>query len=235
MASTLNSTTLASAASPSDDTLNLASVSNISVGYNLVVGRTAYEVTEISGTRVSVVKGVLGTRPEKYPSGAKVWIAQQYDLALSRKVGVGDPANEVVLPRIVVGPAGLVVQNLVGTAEQGYVWVTVVDEPKEALRKPIYRYTEPGAISIETGIHELGGDGADAMTLGTPTAADNGKELDIVSITAQAFTVTMTTADVGQGAGSDVVTFGGAIGESVTVRVVNAKWHIVSLRTATAA
>jgi hypothetical protein len=234
MARTLSSTTLGAAYTKGDDKLTVASTTGITAGMLAYVGRTAWRINAVVGsTRLDVSTPVDGPAVS-YPTGKKVWFGVASDFYASRKVGTGDPATEVVLPRVVLGRDGGVMQTLVGTAENGYRWVDTQDEPHDALPKPRYRYTEPGAIAIETGIHELGGDGADAMTLGTPTVDDNGKELDIVSITAQAFTVTMTTADVGQGAGADVITFGGAIGESVTLRVVNAKWHIVSLRTATA-
>jgi len=228
MATTLSSTTLASAAAVADGTLNLASVSGIEVGYILFCGRTAYEVTAIGGTRCSVVKGVLGTRPEAYPSGKRVWIAEQYDLALSRKAGTGDPANEVVLPRIVVGPSGPVIQDLVGNAENGYVWVTVADEPPTAKPRGVYNYTEPGAIQIADGVHQLSGNGADAMTLAAPAIQDAGKRLLIIATTANAFTVDVTGAAAGSG--ENLNTFGGAVGDGFEVVAGNdAKWYTLAL------
>ena len=175
MATTMSSTTLASAVAQSDKSLNLASVSGLEVGDIMFTGRTAYEVIAISGTRVDVAVGVMGTRPHAYPSGKRIRFGKQYDFALSRKAGTGDPANELVLPRVVLGTQGPVVQELVGNAENGYVWVTSVDEPAEATPEGVYNYTEPGAIVIAAGVHQLSGNGADAFTLAAPAIQDAGK------------------------------------------------------------
>jgi hypothetical protein len=226
MARTLTSTTFSAAVALTDKVVTLASTSGVEKNDILFSGKEAMLVNSISPV-IAVQRGYAGTTPQTHASGKKAWHGQPGDFFSFKKQGTGTTDGELVLPRVVL-PSG-VIQTLV----EG-VWVDIQDDPPVAAPLPVYRYTEPGAIAIATGIHELGGDGADAMTLGTPVADDNGKTLEIHAIAAFAFTVTMTTADVGQGAGSDVITFGGAIGESVVLRVVNAKWHIVSLRTATA-
>lgn len=78
---------------------------------------------------------------------------------------------------------------------------------------------------------------ADAATLAAPTAgSDDGKQLVVVAGTAQAHTVTQTTPGFnGAGAGGDVATFGGAIGDCMTLVAYNGNWLVKSLRNVTLA
>lgn len=84
-----------------------------------------------------------------------------------------------------------------------------------------------GAISIKSGsVLVTKADGAAALTLADPAAADAGKVLCITSETAQAHTVTIAGGLNGGGAAADVGTFGGAIGDYVELVAYNSKWYL---------
>lgn len=98
-------------------------------------------------------------------------------------------------------------------------------------------YTTAGAIAEKSGIVTIGSAGALAMTLAAPIdGSDDGKMLTIVAITAQAHTVTNTSPGFNSGgAGSDVATFGGAIGDSMILVAYGGVWHAVNLLNVTLA
>jgi len=92
--------------------------------------------------------------------------------------------------------------------------------------------TDHGAITIKHGIVRLNKGGALNATLAKPIAGtDDFKMLVIVAIQAQANTV---TAPQGFGnpltscviEGEDVATFGGAIGDALTVVAYNGAWYV---------
>ena len=83
-----------------------------------------------------------------------------------------------------------------------------------------------GAITIKSGYVVLTKAGVAAMTLADPTATtDDGKELTVIATTANAHTVTIAGGLNGVGAGADVGTFGGAVGDRFTVVAYNGKWY----------
>lgn len=85
-----------------------------------------------------------------------------------------------------------------------------------------------GAITIKSGIVIITASSAAALTLAAPTAGtDDGKVLIIDSTTAQAHTVTIANGLRGAGAGADVGTFGGAIGDGVALYAYNGAWYTV--------
>lgn len=93
-----------------------------------------------------------------------------------------------------------------------------------------------GAISVKAGVVMITKGTAAALTLAAPAAADDGKLLIIQAATAAAHTVTQTTPGFNNGStGSDVATFGGAIGDNMVIVAYNQRWHIVSLRNVTVA
>jgi hypothetical protein len=70
--------------------------------------------------------------------------------------------------------------------------------------------------------------GVVAATLADPTATtDDFKRLTIVSNQAQANTVTSASSFGGGGAGEDVITFSGEIGDTVELLAYGGKWYIV--------
>jgi hypothetical protein len=96
-------------------------------------------------------------------------------------------------------------------------------------------YSASGAIDIKEGTAVLTKAGVGVMTLAAPTAGapaaggDDGKVLRVISATAQAHTLTQSSDGFNAGgSGSDVGTFGGAIGDGIVLVAYNAKWLVVS-------
>jgi hypothetical protein len=94
-----------------------------------------------------------------------------------------------------------------------------------------------GAITITNGLVwlEKAAPAVVAATLADPAASDDFKVLTIVGGTAHAHTVTCASGFSGAGAGKDVATFGGAVGDSMTVMAHNSLWHVVALNGVTIA
>lgn len=94
-----------------------------------------------------------------------------------------------------------------------------------------------GAIRIREGVVILArSGGVAAATIAAPIAGrDDGKRLVIVAGTAQAHTVTLTGGFNGAGTGSDVATFGGAVGDALEVVAYGGNWLTVSARNVTLA
>jgi len=69
-----------------------------------------------------------------------------------------------------------------------------------------------------------------ALTLAAPTAAIDGYEVTFIARTANAHTVTHTAGFSGDTTASDVATFGGAIGDSMTIKAVNGTWLATALK-----
>lgn len=95
---------------------------------------------------------------------------------------------------------------------------------------PIEELTVNGAITIKMGTVFLNKAGVLAATLASPTSgADDNKELTIIAMQAQANTVTLTAGFNGGGTASDVATFGGAIGDSMTIVAYKGVWYVKNL------
>jgi hypothetical protein len=95
-----------------------------------------------------------------------------------------------------------------------------------AVQRPVSVASANGAISIKDGYVVLTKAGVAAMTLADPTATtDDGKELTVIAVTANAHTVTIAGGMNGAGAGADVGTFGGAVGDRFSVVAYNGKWY----------
>lgn len=117
--------------------------------------------------------------------------------------------------------------------------VTNLDSLKVAgfsMTKTSQAMTANGAINITNGVVTLNKAGVLAATLAAPTdVTDDHKELVVVSLSAQAHTVTHTPGFSGAGAGKDVATFGGAVGDSITLVAFNGAWHVKALNGVTVA
>jgi len=86
-----------------------------------------------------------------------------------------------------------------------------------------------GAITIADSTVLITKATAAALTLAAPTAAKNGTKITIVATTAAAHTVTATTIGFNAGnAGTDLGTFGGAIGDGLTVIAYSGEWYVIS-------
>lgn len=85
-----------------------------------------------------------------------------------------------------------------------------------------------GAVAIKSSTVLITKAGVAALTLGTPTTAQNGTVITFVSTTANAHTVTAATIGFNAGdAAKDVGTFGAAIGNGFTCIAYAGEWYIV--------
>ena len=86
-----------------------------------------------------------------------------------------------------------------------------------------------GAITIQTGTVVITKGTAAALTLGTPTAAQNGTKIVFVSTTAAAHTVAAATIGFNAGdAAKDTGTFGGAIGDGFSCVAYGGEWYVLT-------
>lgn len=88
-----------------------------------------------------------------------------------------------------------------------------------------------GAISQKSGLVYITKGSAAALTLADPTATtDDGKTLTVISATAFAHTVDNSAGSGFNdgGAGADVGTFGGAIGDNIVLSSYQGKWLVIS-------
>jgi hypothetical protein len=90
---------------------------------------------------------------------------------------------------------------------------------------PVTVASADGAITAYSGIINITKAGVCAMTLAAPTR--NGRVLIFDSATAQAHTLTITAGLRGAGAGADVLTWGGAIGDGITLYSYNGAWYVI--------
>lgn len=87
-----------------------------------------------------------------------------------------------------------------------------------------------GAITVKNGVCLIAktAAGVVAATLANPTATtDDYKRLLIISNQAEANTVTLTGGFGNGGAGEDVCTFSGAVGDCIELMAYGAKWYVV--------
>ncbi len=103
-----------------------------------------------------------------------------------------------------------------------------------AAPSPVLAATADGAISIVAYSQTIyiTKAGVCALTLANPTATTHdGARLTIVATTANAHTVSNAAGAGfnGGGAGADIATFGGAIGDSMIVEAYQGKWYVLNL------
>lgn len=95
-----------------------------------------------------------------------------------------------------------------------------------------------GAITVKNGACFIAKtvEGVVAATLADPTATtDDFKRLLIVSNQAQANTVTSASSFGGGGAGEDVATFSGAVGDTLCLMAYGGKWYVTGAHQCTIA
>lgn len=85
-----------------------------------------------------------------------------------------------------------------------------------------------GAIAIQSGTVVITKGTAAALTIASPTAAQDGTIIRIVSATAAAHTVTYGTVGFNDGGtASDVGTFAAAKGNGFAIVAYNTKWYVL--------
>lgn len=102
-------------------------------------------------------------------------------------------------------------------------------------RKPITAYSANGAIDPTIDIAKLAKTSAAAMTLAAPATANDGHELQILSTTAYAHTITSTDLidDGVTGGSKDLITLAAYAGAGCTLVACGGKWIVKSSTAAT--
>jgi hypothetical protein len=92
-----------------------------------------------------------------------------------------------------------------------------------------------GAVSIKAGVFTLNKGSAITATLAEPTVTtDDFKRLTIVSLTAQAHTVAIATDGFGHGGANYIkATYGGAIGDSMSLIAFQGFWYVTGVQNVT--
>lgn len=130
-----------------------------------------------------------------------------------------------VIGGITADLTGNVTGNVTGNTA-GVHTGAVVGDVTGGVKLPVQVALLDGAVTIRNGIVVITKASAAALTLAAPTAATHdGLILYIDATTAHAHTLTITGGLRGAGAGADVGTFGGAIGDGVTLVAYNAAWY----------
>lgn len=227
---TLTQTTLSAAVtSVTQNRIQVASATGISVGTRLYVDRELMTVQSISGTNVVVARGTGGS-PTNHASGAAVLAGpSSYFYQSAPTAGPCTATAETATPRIVV-PTGDIY-----TCSQS-VWVRTHQAgfPYAPSATLLAQYTASGALTVAPGVHLLNGTTL-AMTLANPTIAQNGMIMYISAQNASAHTVTYTAGFGGGTTARDVATFGGAIGDGLVIFANAGTWWIISTRNVTLA
>jgi hypothetical protein len=89
---------------------------------------------------------------------------------------------------------------------------------------PVQPATADGAVTLYSGIVKITKAGVCAMTLAAPTT--NGRVLVFDAATAHAHTLTITAGLRGAGAGADTLTWGGAVGDGITLYSSDGAWYV---------
>lgn len=108
---TVTSTTLSATITAAQTKFTVASASDLSAGYILFVDREAMKVTTVSGTTVTVTRGVSGTGAREHAASAVVYHGAPVEFSANEVVpgSVCTATAEPYLPRIVL-PTGNVYQ-----------------------------------------------------------------------------------------------------------------------------
>lgn len=246
---TITPTTTTAAITATQTFVPVTSASSIAKGYTLVIDDEAMVVLNsyVSGTTIPVARAQGSTAARAHPSAALVYMGPgNYFSAADPPAGLCTAANEVALPRIVVGTRGVTppmvsIYNCVGRtaatatwqiySQNGYSAFTPASDYGLAGVVPLY--TSAGAISLVPGVSTIGSAGALAMTLANPTRAQDGMIMTIYAVTAQAHTITNSTGFFGTGGSSDVCTLGGAIGDFLQVQAWASQWWAIATRNCT--
>ncbi|HEV7950439.1 MAG TPA: hypothetical protein VGP24_11800 [Glaciihabitans sp.] len=107
------------------------------------------------------------------------------------------------------------------------------DGSLQAKRKPVVMAVD-GAITIQDATVYFTKAGVLAATLAAPTAGTHdGVQMNFISTTAQAHTITHTEGFAGGTTSRDVATFGGAIQDGMQIEAYNGVWYIKATRNVT--
>jgi hypothetical protein len=164
----------------------------------------------------------IGQDGHLHLNGAKVYDGSETDITSTLNLSGDVTATPTELNTLAGVTAGTVSASK----------AVVVDSNGQisGLKKKVTAASADGAITIADGIVKITKSSAAALTLADPSSGQEGTRILITAQTAQAHTVS-NAAGSGFNAGgsaSDVATFGGAIGDSIDIVAINAKWNVVS-------
>lgn len=227
----LTATTLSEAVNATQRVVVVASATGVTAGKLLVVDNEAMLVQSITSTSATVQRGVSGTAPGAHASGEGVLVGTPSQFFTYDVIGACTAANTVAPHVNLVNGNRFSCLNSrwVRYRDAGYPVVSIFG----ASGNTATDYADSGAITIAGGLVSLSKGSAQAMTLANPSVAQNGLVIQIYAATAQAHTVTLATGLYGGTTAEDVGTFGGAIGDSVTLMAYNGVWIILSVRNVT--
>jgi hypothetical protein len=240
-------TTLSSAVtSTTAQTIVVASATGFVKGYTLVVDGEAMTVadTYVSGTSIPVVRGRQSTQATAHAASAAVYVGPPSYFSSVDPTGPCTRANEVALPRIVIGglatrPQTVSVYDCMGASTTTASWQLIRKNGYLAqgytLGAPsgaAVTYTALGAITPQPGIVFINGTTL-AMTIVDPTTAQNGMTMCVLATNASAHTLTYTAGFNGGTTARDVATFGGAVGDNICFFANSGTWWVISTRNVT--
>lgn len=227
--------------------ISVTSATGFTVGYRVFVitgGLTeAMDITAVSGTVITVTRGVAGTTRHYHASG-DVLLVQRAALFNSQ-----GPTSNCVSATTSTGATALVASTTTPTPwvdiAHGDIYYCAGTQWVQTVRNgfPLgmdgathaFLYTVAGALFPVPGIHSIGTGGALAMTLAPPTKDRDGMIMIITASTAQAHTVTYTAGFSQSTTSSDVATFGGAVNDGMVIVAVGGVWQVISTRNVTIA
>lgn len=123
----------------------------------------------------------------------------------------------------------------VGTAAEFAAVSSGASVPTMKLEPRIYTYAVAGALTIAPGLHRIGAGASEikAMTLASPSYADDGVEMVIEAASAYAHTITYTAGFLGDTTSSDVATLAAKVGASMTIQAIGGRWFVKATANAT--
>lgn len=225
---TVTQTTTSAAITLTDDAISVASATGFTVGYTVYIDKEAMRVSAISGTRISVVRGLGGTVRTTHQSSAPVLVGPSTYFSNAAPSGSCSAIAEPALPRVVLSTGD--VYNCTNSQ-----WTrTRLGSFGSSGEYGFHTYTAAGAITLAPGMHLVNGTTL-AMTIAAPTRIMDGMILSVCAANASAHTLTFTGGFGGGGSGEDVGTFSGAAGDCITLRAANSLWFIVGAHQVTVA
>lgn len=231
-ATSLTATTISAAMNTTQTTIVVASATSLAAGWNMYIDRELMLIRVVTGTTITVQRGVGGTAPAAHGSGAGVLAQTPSAFFLTDVSGSCNVGTEVYLPHVNVINGNLydcVPSSSTLYTGAGY-WVRHKELgftiPSFYGTGSIFTYSAGAAIMVKPGVHLLTGT-AQAYTLAVPIEAQNGMVVVILNTVAQTATVTVSGGIDGTSS-DDACAFAAAIGNHLTLVAIHGKWYLIS-------
>lgn len=238
---TLTPTTLSAAVTGTGDlTITVTAVTNAVNGYFVIVDGEVMLLRSFDTTSkvCNVARGQQGTKATLHANSALVYFAPYTAVTSSApSAHITTSASQAVLPRFVVDGDGVSIYDVIGASATTERWqklfmngfqvntATILGSPAGA---PVV-YTALGAIAPQPGFVGINGTTL-AMTIVDPPRWMDGMEMTIYSVNASAQTLTYTAGFNGGTTARDTATFGGAIGDLITIFANQGVWWVKNTR-----